>query len=254
MDVGWSFTSVSSCVWCSALDTSLSTAVISPKSVPSTASNWYYFREIHDARANGLDIGRDGAGRGRLHEWHSSTSTVWIGVACLDETSRSPRPSTGTFKRLGCLHGQPPADVALAKGIQHELKVPEVGGSTISPLRDTGTEESFRGGPDQIGDVSWNVPTIVLGYPSNIPNLPVTIGPMRSRWLLPSHTRVLSPERKVQAMTILDLLTNPELIAAARDYFNNRRRIRSTSRLSGLEDHPHVELNAAIYDKRQSAA
>ena len=76
-------------------------------------------------------------------------------------------------------------DQTLAKGLQHELKQKERGLSMkIAPMReprpqteDEGGEEGggrqpMGGGSDDIGDISWNVPTIVLSYPSNIPGGP----------------------------------------------------------------------------------
>ena len=33
-------------------------------------------------------------------------------------------------------------------------------------------EDNYGGGSDDIGDVSWNVPTVTLNYPSNIPGMP----------------------------------------------------------------------------------
>ena len=65
------------------------------------------------------------------------------------------------------------ADQTLAKALQHELKVPEVGLATkLQPLRGREVipdEEKRGGGSDDIGDISWNVPTVTLRYPSNIP-------------------------------------------------------------------------------------
>jgi aminobenzoyl-glutamate utilization protein B len=62
-------------------------------------------------------------------------------------------------------------DEKLAIELQHELKVPDVGmAEEIQPLRGreklSDNEKGF-GGSDDIGDVSWNVPTVTLGYPAN---------------------------------------------------------------------------------------
>ena len=63
------------------------------------------------------------------------------------------------------------ADQTLAKAVQRELKVPEVGMATkIGPLRGREVipdDEKRGGGSDDIGDVSWNVPTVTLNYPAN---------------------------------------------------------------------------------------
>ncbi len=64
-------------------------------------------------------------------------------------------------------------DQTLAKAVQHEMKVPETGLATkIQPMRgreeDSRTRKKRGGGSDDIGDVSWNVPTVTLNYPANI--------------------------------------------------------------------------------------
>jgi hypothetical protein len=50
--------------------------------------------------------------------------------------------------------------------------VPEVGLATkLQPLRGREVipdEEKRGGGSDDIGDISWNVPTVVLRFPSNM--------------------------------------------------------------------------------------
>ena len=58
------------------------------------------------------------------------------------------------------------ADQTLAKALQRELKVPEIGLATkLQPLRGREMipdEEKRGGGSDDIGDISWNVPTVTL--------------------------------------------------------------------------------------------
>ena len=65
------------------------------------------------------------------------------------------------------------ADQTLAKALQNELKVPEVGLATEAPAacaaaKSIPDEEKRGGGSDDIGDIAWNVPTVTLSYPSNI--------------------------------------------------------------------------------------
>ena len=51
-------------------------------------------------------------------------------------------------------------------------------------------------------------------------------------------------------MTLLDLFTNPELIAAAWDYFKNvQTKDQKYVPFIRPEDQPHLELNATIMDK-----
>src|ERR1041384_8702187 len=77
------------------------------------------------------------------------------------------------IKRVG-LPQWSEADQTLAKALQKEIKAREEGlAMELMPLAGPVTDETrTRGGSDDIGDVSWNVPTVSLRYPSNIPRLP----------------------------------------------------------------------------------
>ena len=62
-------------------------------------------------------------------------------------------------------------DQTLARGIQHELKAREQGlASKLAPLKGPIPEEQQRGGgSDDIGDISWNVPTVIAPFPLEHP-------------------------------------------------------------------------------------
>ena len=99
------------------------------------------------------------------------------------------------------------------------------------------------GGSDDIGDVSWNVPTVTLRYPSNIPGGPGHNWANGISMATPIAHKGVVAGAKVQAMTMLDILLHPELVDKAWDYFNNVQtkdvkyksflRDRTTSRRSG---------------------
>ena len=63
----------------------------------------------------------------------------------------------------GRVHDRSESLVLIERGL--ELEVGRLG----EPVRD---EDNRGGGSDDIGDVSWVVPTITLNYPANIPGLP----------------------------------------------------------------------------------
>src|SRR6185369_16523213 len=67
------------------------------------------------------------------------------------------------------------ADQTLAKALQKELGNPTTPG-LATKLGELGKpvplEDNTGGGSDDIGDISWNMPTVTLRYPSNIPGLP----------------------------------------------------------------------------------
>ena len=77
------------------------------------------------------------------------------------------------------------------------------------------------GGSDDIGDISWNVPTITLRYPANIPGLPGHNWSSGIASATPIAHKGVVAGAKVQAMTVLDLLTKPELVKEAWAYFTD---------------------------------
>jgi aminobenzoyl-glutamate utilization protein B len=141
------------------------------------------------------------------------------------------------------------ADQTLAKAIQKELKVPERGLATeLGPLRGPVTEEGrTSGGSDDIGDVSWNVPTVTLNYPSNIPNLPGHNWANAIAMATPIAHKGATAGAKVLAMTMVDLFTKPALVQQAWDYFRNvQTKETKYQPLISAEDKPAIWLNKKI--------
>ena len=116
------------------------------------------------------------------------------------------------------------ADQTLAKALQKELGNATQPGLAVK-LGELGKplplEDNYGGGSDDIGDISWNVPTVTLSYPSNIPGLPGHNWSSAIASATPIAHKGVVAGAKVQAMTILDLLTKPELVTQAWDYYNN---------------------------------
>src|SRR6202035_3500769 len=75
------------------------------------------------------------------------------------------------------------------------------------------------GGSDDIGDVSWNVPTVTLRYPANMPGGPGHNWANGIAMATPIAHKGVVAGAKVQAMTMLDIVLHPELVTAAWDYF-----------------------------------
>jgi aminobenzoyl-glutamate utilization protein B len=155
------------------------------------------------------------------------------------------------IKRVG-LPDWSEADQTLAKALQRELKVPERGLATkLRELRrpNAQAEEGegaapTGGGSDDIGDVSWMVPTVTLNYPSNIPGGPGHNWANGVSMATPIAHKGVVAGAKVQAMTMLDLLLHPELVEKAWDYYKNVQ-IKDTKYKSLLrpDDQPAIWLN-----------
>ena len=107
------------------------------------------------------------------------------------------------------------------------------------------------GGPsDDIGDVSWNVPTVTLRYPANIPELPGHNWANAIAMATPIAHKGVTAGAEVQAMTIVDLLTRPELVKEAWDYFNNvQTKDQKYVPLIGPDDKPAIWMNAKTMDE-----
>ena len=106
------------------------------------------------------------------------------------------------------------------------------------------------GGSDDIGDVSWNVPTVTLRYPSNIPGLPGHNWANAIAMATPIAHKGVVAGAKVQAMTVLDILTSPKIVADAWDYFNNEQtKTTKYYPLIGPSDQPAIWLNKEIMEK-----
>jgi aminobenzoyl-glutamate utilization protein B len=112
-------------------------------------------------------------------------------------------------------------DQTLAKGIQRELGQRETGLQTTGGRLGGPALEATRtgGGSDDIGDVSWVVPTITLNYPSNIPGLPGHHWANAISMATPIAHKGVAAGAKVQAMTMLDILLTPQVVTDAWDYF-----------------------------------
>jgi aminobenzoyl-glutamate utilization protein B len=134
------------------------------------------------------------------------------------------------------------ADQTLARALQKEIGA-KVDGLRlkVSPLE---APREPSAGTDDIGDISWVVPTVYLRYPSNIPNLPGHSRADGVAMATPLAHKGATAGAKVQAMTALDLLLSPPLVQAAWDYFRNvqTKDVKYESFL-GPDDRPPVELN-----------
>jgi aminobenzoyl-glutamate utilization protein B len=106
---------------------------------------------------------------------------------------------------------------------------------------------SMGGGSDDIADISWSLPTIVLRYPSNIPGLPGHHWSNAISMATPIAHKGINYGAKAEAMTILDLLLKPELIKDAWTYYKEEqtKELQYTP-LVGAKDMPAIQLNKNI--------
>jgi aminobenzoyl-glutamate utilization protein B len=224
-----------------------------PNVVPPTATVWYYYREAdYDHIMDLWRIGDNMAQAAALMTGTTFTSRV-LGSAWPGHFNVPVGEAMyENIKRVG-LPEWSDADQTLAKALQKELKVPENGLATkLRELRRPNNEPADTsagvgptgGGSDDIGDVSWVVPTVTLNYPSNIPGGPGHNWANGVSMATPIAHKGVVAGAKVQAMTMLDLLLHPDLVTKAWDYFNNvQNKDTKYKSLLRTDDKPAIWLN-----------
>ena len=115
------------------------------------------------------------------------------------------------------------ADIELALGLQRELGVDENGLPDSIPelTGPVDLEKSLGGGSDDIGDVSWNMPTVTLRYPANIPGRPGHNWANGIAMATPIAHKGALAGAKVQALTLLALMLTSQIVTDAWAYFND---------------------------------
>jgi aminobenzoyl-glutamate utilization protein B len=224
-----------------------------PNVVPQTASIWFYFRERDYPRTMAMFEAAKKMAQGAAMMTDTQVDSVNIlGSAWSGHFNKTIAEVTyQNIKKVG-LPKWDNNDITLAKGIQKELGTREVGLATEIDSLDGPVNEATRmgGGSDDIGDVSWNMPTVTLRYPSNIPGLPGHNWANGISMATPIAHKGGVAGAKVQAMTLLDILLTPKVVADAWSYFRDvqTKETKYTSFL-GPNDKPAIWLNADIMGK-----
>jgi aminobenzoyl-glutamate utilization protein B len=228
-----------------------------PNVVPQSASVWYYFREADYQHV--MDMWRIGDNMARAAALMTDTTFTsrLLGSAWAGHFNRPVAEAMyENIKRTG-LPQWSDADQTLARALQRELKVPETGLTTQLPpigaprARPDGQAPEPTGGPsDDIGDVSWVVPTVTLRYPSNIQAGPGHSWANAVSMATPIAHKGVVAGAKATAMTMLDLLLDPGLVARAWDYFRNTQ-TRDVQYKSFLrpEDKPALWMNERVMNE-----
>jgi len=223
-----------------------------PNIVPGVASVWYYFRE------NTFDSIR------KLYELGNTISeaaaqatgtTVERRVLGYAAPNYSNKPlALAAYANIKAV-GMPPwseDDQTFAKRVQtaQGFKLQPLS-TVVAPISEPDTRGvSMGGGSDDIGDVMWSVPTITIRYPSNIPNAIGHNVTSAMAMATPIAHKGVVVGAKAVALTVLDIVTTPKLVADAKDYFQNVQ-LKDTKYDPVLSpsDKPAIWLNADIMAK-----
>ncbi|MDL5049461.1 amidohydrolase [Oscillatoria amoena NRMC-F 0135] len=232
-----------------------------PNVVPSKASVWYYFRErtypdIKKLFDTGMKIAEGAAIMTDTKFTYEVLGSAWPGHF----NKPLAEAMYENIKKVG-LPQWSSEDQLLAKAVQLEMKAPKVEGlavklDTLGLPSPTGTINvmgrqlmAMGGGSDDIADISWSLPTIVLRYPSNIPGLPGHHWSNAITMATPIAHKGVVYGAKAEAMTLLDVLLKPEIIVNAWEYYRKEqtKEIKYTP-LVGEKDNPAIYLNQKIME------
>lgn len=230
-----------------------------PNVVPSKASVWYYFRErsypkIKKLFDTGVKIAEGAAMMTDTKFTYEILGSAWPGHF----NKAIAEAMDANIRKVG-LPTWSEEDQLLAKASQVELQAPKVEGlamkldsmskpASAAPMMMGGQMmTSMGGGSDDIADISWSLPTVVLRYPSNIPGLPGHHWSNAISMATPIAHKGIVAGAKAEAMTLLDMLTKPEIIKEAWDYYRNEqtKEIKYTPLISPKEM-PAIYLNKKI--------
>jgi aminobenzoyl-glutamate utilization protein B len=221
-----------------------------PNVVPSEAGVWYYFRELDYPRIKELhELGNKMAQGAALMTDTKVTQRV-VGSAWPSHFNKTVAEAQQKNIEMVGMPQWSEADQTLAKALQKEIGAQVEGlRDKVRPLTAPG-RESTGGGSDDIGDISWNVPTVTLRYPANIPNLPGHSWENAVAMATPIAHKGSTAGAKVQALTALDFLLSPELVKQAWDYFHNvQTKEIKYQPLIGPNDQPALDLNREKMEK-----
>lgn len=229
-----------------------------PNVVPSNAAVWYYFRErnyedILSMYNTGIDIAKGAALMTDTKMHYQILGTAWPGHF----NKTLAEVMSANIKKVG-MPVWSDADQQLARAVQKLMEAPpkDLLGRPIDGLR-KGVDSvrgsvpfSWGGGSDDIADISWNVPTVVLHYPANIPGLKGHHWGNAISMATPIAHKGSLAGAEAAAMTLIDLLTTPQILQDAKKYFTEvqNKEVHYKPFITA-NDPPSIQLNKETMDK-----
>lgn len=222
-----------------------------PNVVPSKATVWYFVREMtaDKIRENFATLQRVAEGAAMMTD---TTVTRRIVGAAYPRHFNKPiaQAMDLNIQAIG-LPEWSADDQAYARALQELMEAEEINGLvTELPGLEGPPEVPESGGSDDIGDVSWSVPTITLRFPSNVDGLQFHHWSSGMAMATPIAHKGATAGAKVIATTMIDLLQQPELVDDAWRYFRDEQSAGETYQsFLGADDPPPIEKNTEIMNQ-----
>lgn len=219
-----------------------------PNVVPSKASIWYYFRHVTYPK---------------IMENYEKANRIADGAALMTNTTVTRKVLGSAWPRhfnqviaetmydniqdVG-LPEWSEDDLTLAKALQKEVNSYKSHGLDTTLMKlGLPVKNPVSGGSDDIGDISWKLPTVTLRYPSNIPGLQGHHWSNAVTMATPiAHKGVIAGAQTL-AMTMVDFLTDPQLVEDAWTYFREEQgMVQEYIPMVTETDEPATYLNTEI--------
>ncbi|MEZ5488740.1 MAG: amidohydrolase [Gammaproteobacteria bacterium] len=217
-----------------------------PNVVPSYASVWYFIREVtaDGIRNNFGALQRIAEGAAMMTD--TEVSRRIVGTAYPRHFNRPIALAMDENIQAVGLPTWTEDDQIFAKAIQELMGNEDPQGlpSELSGIQPP-LENPVSGGSDDIGDVSWNVPTVTLRFPSNVRGLQGHHWSSAMAMATPIAHKGATAGAKVIAATMLDLVQDEALVEDAWGYFDDvQTQNHQYTPFIGPNDPPAIEKNA----------
>jgi aminobenzoyl-glutamate utilization protein B len=223
-----------------------------PNVVPQKASIWYYFRHVTYPKIMEVYERANKMAEGAALMSNTKMTKKVLGSAWPRHFNKTIAETMYKNIREVGLPEWTEEEQLLALAVQKEVNSPAETKGLATKLDTIGLPVTrfVSGGSDDIGDISWKLPTVTMRFPSNIPGLPGHHWSNAIAMATPIAHKGVVAGAKVQAMTILDFLLKPELVEEAWKYFNEEQGM-NTEYIPMVteDDSPAIYLNKEIMDE-----
>lgn len=223
-----------------------------PNVVPSKASIWYYLRHVTYPKIMEVYERANRVAEGAALMTNTTVTRKILGSAWPQHYNKVV--AEAMYRNILSI-GLPQwteEEQRFARAVQETVNSPVTreGLSTVLDSLRPPPSSFISGGSDDIGDISWKLPTVRLAYPSNIPGLPGHHWSNAMTMATPIAHKGVIAGAKVEAMTILDFLLKPELIEKAWTYFKEEQGMKTEYiPMVTRDDSPAIYLNKEIMDE-----
>jgi len=220
-----------------------------PNVVPSKASIWFYFRHVNYPGIMDLYERGNRIAEGAALMTGTTVKRKVLGSAWPRHFNQVIAETMyENIKDVG-LPEWSEADQTLAKALQREVNSPRDTTGLATELSDLGLPVTTprSGGSDDIGDISWKLPTVTMRFPSNIPGLQGHHWSNAVAMATPIAHKGVVAGAKAEAMTLIDFFLKPELVDQAWEYFRKEQGMKQEYiPMVTEDDEPAIYLNTEI--------